>query len=58
MSVLADQLADRIQEGATTLANFAKELSDAQWRIIVPRDGRTMGCWCITSPACTPSRWG
>ena len=43
MSILANQLADRIQEGATTLANFARELTDAQWRIIVPRDGRTVG---------------
>lgn len=43
MSLVANQLADRIQEGATTLANFARELTDAQWRIIVPRDGRTVG---------------
>jgi DinB family protein len=43
MSIMANQLADRIQEGAATLANFARDLSDAQWRVIVPRDGRTVG---------------
>ena len=39
----AEQLADRIEEGATTLANFAKSLSDTEWRATVPRDGRTVG---------------
>ena len=43
MSIVANQLADRIQEGATTLANFVRELNDAQWKVIVPRDGRTVG---------------
>lgn len=43
MSIMANQLADRIQEGAATLANFARELTEAQWRVIVPRDGRTVG---------------
>ncbi|MFN8653781.1 MAG: DinB family protein [Gemmatimonadales bacterium] len=43
MSILANQLADRIQEGAATLANFARELNDAQWKLVVPRDGRTIG---------------
>lgn len=39
----SDQLADRIEEGAATLAAFAKDLSDAQWRTAVPHDGRTVG---------------
>ncbi len=43
MSIMANQLADRIQEGAATLANFARDLNEAQWRVIVPRDGRTVG---------------
>lgn len=43
MSIVANQLADRIQEGATTLANFARELTETQWKVIVPRDGRTIG---------------
>lgn len=43
MSIVANQLADRIQEGASTLANFARELNDAQWKVVVPRDGRTVG---------------
>lgn len=43
MSIMANQLADRIQEGATTLADFARELTEAQWRVVIPRDGRTVG---------------
>ena len=40
---VSDQLADRIEEGATLLANLARDLSDAQWSTIVPADGRTVG---------------
>ena len=39
----SDLLADRIEEGAATLTAFAKDLSDAQWRTAVPKDGRTVG---------------
>ena len=43
MPTLADQLADRINEGADVLAAFARDLSDAQWRAVVKPDGRTVG---------------
>ena len=43
MSRRSDLLADRIEEGAATLAAFAKDLSDEQWRATVPKDGRTVG---------------
>jgi hypothetical protein len=43
MSARADQLADRIDQGAALLATLARELSDGQWRTIVPPDGRTVG---------------
>src|SRR5262245_31816370 len=43
MSSLANQLADRIEEGARVLAALAQDLSEAEWRTIVPRDGRTAG---------------
>jgi hypothetical protein len=42
MSRRAESLADRILEGASGLAKFAEELSDAQWRSKV-KDGRTVG---------------
>lgn len=43
MPTLADQLADRLNEGADVLATFARDLSDAQWRTVVKPDGRTVG---------------
>jgi DinB superfamily len=43
MSTRAHQLADRVNEGAALLANFARDLTDAQWRTIVPPDGRRVG---------------
>jgi hypothetical protein len=43
MSTRANQLADRVEEGATVLASFARDLTDPQWRTIVPPDGRTVG---------------
>ena len=39
----ADALADRVEEGARTLAAFAGELTEAQWKMRVPKDGRTVG---------------
>jgi hypothetical protein len=39
----AEALAARIEEGAAGLATFAEQLSDAEWRTPVPKDGRTVG---------------
>lgn len=39
----SESLAARIEEGAAALADFAKKLTDAQWKTVVPRDGRTVG---------------
>lgn len=39
----AANLADRLQDGASALASFAKALTDAQWRMRLPKDGRTIG---------------
>lgn len=43
MSKRANDLADRVEQGARALAAFAAELSDAEWQIRVPKDGRTIG---------------
>ena len=43
MAARAAALADRIELGARTLASFAEGLSDAEWRMVVPPDGRTAG---------------
>ncbi|HSB13828.1 MAG TPA: DinB family protein [Bryobacteraceae bacterium] len=43
MSTRAALLAQRIGQGADTLAAFAEGLSDAQWHTVVPRDGRQVG---------------
>lgn len=43
MSVRADRLAHRIEEGADALAAMAETLSDAQWHAVVPPDGRQVG---------------
>jgi hypothetical protein len=43
MSRRAQALADRLEQGARALALFAEGLSDAEWRLSVPRDGRTVG---------------
>lgn len=43
MSQRAEALAARIEEGAAGLATFAQQLSDAEWRTPIPRDGRTIG---------------
>jgi hypothetical protein len=43
MSRRAEALADRIEEGAETLAAFARGVSNAEWRTVVPPDGRTVG---------------
>ena len=39
----AQALADRIEQGADALAAFARTLSPAEWKMPVPKDGRTIG---------------
>ena len=43
MTRRADELADRLEEGANALAELAATLTDTEWRVRVPRDGRTVG---------------
>jgi hypothetical protein len=43
MTRRADALADRLEQGANNLADLAAALTDAEWRIRVPGDGRTVG---------------
>ena len=39
----ANALADRLEEGARALAGFATRLTDAEWQMRVPHDGRSVG---------------
>jgi hypothetical protein len=39
----AQELADRLEEGARLLTEVATSLSHAHWQIRIPRDGRTIG---------------
>ncbi|QOY87767.1 maleylpyruvate isomerase N-terminal domain-containing protein [Paludibaculum fermentans] len=39
----AEALAGRLEQGAQALAAFASTLTDTQWRMPVPKDGRTVG---------------
>ena len=43
MNQRAQALADRIEKGADALAAFARTLSPAEWKVPVPKDGRTIG---------------
>jgi len=43
MGQRAQRLAERIEQGADALAAFAKTITDAEWQIPVPKDGRTVG---------------
>jgi hypothetical protein len=43
MSRRAQALADRLEQGAQALAAFVESLSDAEWRMSVPKDGRSVG---------------
>lgn len=43
MSGRAQVLADRLQQGAQRLAAFAESLSDTEWHMKAPKDGRTVG---------------
>ncbi len=39
----AELLAERLEQGALALASFAAGLSDAEWQMRVPKDGRKVG---------------
>lgn len=43
MNRRSEALAIRLEQGARALAEFAKTLTDAEWSIRVPHDGRTIG---------------
>lgn len=43
MSQRASALAERLERGATALADLAGGLTDAQWKTPVPGDGRSVG---------------
>jgi hypothetical protein len=43
MSRRAAALADRLEQGAKTLAALASGLTDEQWQVRLPKDGRTVG---------------
>ena len=43
MSKRTEALATRLEQGALALANFANGLSDAEWEMRTPKDGRKVG---------------
>ena len=43
MITRTERLAQRIEQGAASLVTYAQELSDAQWQMVVPSDGRQVG---------------
>ena len=43
MSTVSNDLADRLEQGARALVDFASGLSDEQWQARVPHDGRKIG---------------
>src|SRR5438045_1978290 len=43
MTTRTEQLASRLEQGASALADFAEQLTDAQWRKQLPGDGRPIG---------------
>jgi hypothetical protein len=43
MSKRTNALADRLEQGARALAAFASGLTEAEWQIRVPKDGRKVG---------------
>lgn len=43
MSKRANAFADRLEQGARALANFASALTDAEWQTRIPKDGRKVG---------------
>ena len=43
MGQRAEGLANRIEQGADSLAAFVQTLGPAEWKVPVPKDGRTIG---------------
>jgi hypothetical protein len=43
MSKRSNALADRLEQGARALANFASALTEQEWQTRVPKDGRKIG---------------
>jgi DinB superfamily len=43
MNQRSNELATRLEQGASALATFATTLTDAEWRTPVARDGRSIG---------------
>ena len=43
MSKRTDALAERLEEGARALGEFASQLTDAEWQMRLPNDGRKIG---------------
>ena len=43
MSTRSNALADRAAKGAAMLAEYASKLDDTQWKMRLPKDGRTVG---------------
>jgi hypothetical protein len=43
MSKRSSSLADRLEQGARALADFASGLTEAEWQTRIPKDGRTVG---------------
>ena len=43
MSRRSDALADRLEQGALALASYASQLTEDEWQIRVPKDGRKIG---------------
>jgi len=43
MSRRSESLADRLEQGAVALANFAAGLTEQEWEIRTPKDGRKVG---------------
>jgi len=43
MGQRAEGLANRIEQGADSLAAFVRTLGPAEWKVPVPKDGRTIG---------------
>ncbi|MES2303972.1 MAG: DinB family protein [Gemmatimonadota bacterium] len=43
MNTTANNLAERLEQGARALIAFAAKLTDAQWNTRIPNDGRTVG---------------
>jgi hypothetical protein len=43
MKQRSDRLAERLEQGSRALANFANTLTDEEWQLRIPGDGRKIG---------------